>query len=48
MITGNEVLSELVLRLFSNDYSTLGGFVLTGWGFFQSDGNFNFKGGINI
>jgi hypothetical protein len=26
----------------------LGGFVYSAWGFFQSDGNFNFKGGINI
>ena len=35
-----EAESELIMQL--------GGFCLTGWGFFQSDGNFNFKGGINI
>ena len=34
----NDTLSELVLRLFSNDYSTEGGVLKVAWGFFNRMG----------
>jgi len=38
----------ITLEAESEPIMQLGGFVYSAWGFFQSDGNFNFKGGINI